>query len=175
MSVHGHQCSCFVPCPDLRPFLHACWFSPLGVLGRTPCSLPPHLSPAAAAERCTKDVCLLASWAQLTAQPEWRNLCCCYRCWEGRGNALVLLSWGLGGVPGFLSATERSRRGSFPPPLHTLQCLWILRGFLPNTAGWDFLRQLSVTSVTHLLTVGFGGVVSFSEVLCVVSVVLCHL
>lgn len=70
---------------------------------------------------------------------------------------------------------REEQEGFLSPPLHTLQCLWILRGFLPNTAGWDFLHQLSVTSVTHLLTVGFGGVVSFSEVLCVVSVVLCHL
>lgn len=83
----------------------------------------------------------------------------------------------LGGWVEFLDFYLRQRgAGGVPfPPLHTLQCLWILRGFLPNTAGWDFLRQLSVTSVTHLLTVGFGGVVSFSEVLCVVSVVLCHL
>lgn len=89
----------------------------------------PHTSPLQLPnERGTKDVCLLAPWAQLTAQQCFGNLCSATGAGEGRElgegvNTLVLVSWWLGGIPEFLSAAVRSNRKGSSHHIRTMKPL----------------------------------------------------
>lgn len=100
-------------------------------------------------ERGTKDVCLLALWAQLIAQQCFRNLCFATGAGEGRELAVGLCVWTLwccflGDWGEFLNLylLQWGATGRVPPATYTLQSLWIFSPFLPDIARWDFLCQL---------------------------------
>lgn len=102
-----HLCACSVAPFSWVLFCPACWCSPLGVLGRTPCSQPPQLSLQLPGEGGTKAVCLLASgdswWlssaletcALLQVLGGGWTLCCCFLgvWWEFLN--FYLLQWGV--------------------------------------------------------------------------------
>lgn len=103
----------------------------------------PHTSPLQLPMRDAQkmSVCLLPghSW-----QLSWSGETYAAATSAGTGGGMLWCCF-LGGWVEFLDfyLLQRGAAGGVPPPPpHTLQCLWILRGFLPNIAGWDFLCQL---------------------------------